>query len=95
MVESANWPAGMRVVARMMEPRERALGNGIFTSGTSVGALVAPGLILGISAMFGWRMAFVLIGSLGAIWICAWILVTRDRKIRAYADLGHLQVIPC
>src|SRR6185503_13133336 len=34
VVESANWPAGMRVVARLLEPRERALGNGIFTSGT-------------------------------------------------------------
>src|SRR5713101_1260195 len=81
VVESANWPAGMRVVARMLEPRERALGNGIFTSGTSVGALVAPGLVLGISATFGWRWAFVLIGSLGAIWICIWILMTRDRSL--------------
>src|SRR6266849_885474 len=81
VVESANWPAGMRVVARMLEPRERALGNGIFTSGTSVGALVAPGLVLGISATFGWRWAFVLIGSQGAIWICVWILMTRDRSL--------------
>jgi ACS family hexuronate transporter-like MFS transporter len=81
VVESANWPAGMRVVARLLEPRERALGNGIFTSGTSVGALVAPGLILGISAIFGWRLAFVLIGSLGAIWICGWLLMTRDRSM--------------
>jgi len=81
VVESANWPAGMRVVARLLEPRERALGNGIFTSGTSVGALVAPGLILGISAFFGWRWAFVLIGSLGAVWICGWLLMTRDRKM--------------
>src|SRR6266849_6693463 len=81
VVESANWPGGMRVVARILEPRERALGNGIFTSGTSVGALVAPGLILGVSAMFGWRLAFVLIGSLGGIWIVLWILMTRDRKL--------------
>src|SRR6266436_5004968 len=81
VVESANWPAGMRVMARMLEPRERALGNGIFTSGTSVGALVAPGLVLGISAVFGWRWAFVLIGSLGAVWICVWILMTRDRGL--------------
>ena len=81
VVESANWPAGMRVVSRLLEPRERALGNGIFTSGTSVGALVAPGLILGISAIFGWRLAFVLIGSLGAIWICGWLLMTRDRSM--------------
>jgi len=55
VVESANWPGGMRVVARLLEPRERSLGNGIFTSGTSVRALIAPELILGISAAFGWR----------------------------------------
>src|SRR5436309_467422 len=80
-VESANWPAGMRVVARLLVPRERALGNGIFTSGTSVGALIAPGLILGIAAAWGWRWAFVLIGSLGAFWICGWLLMTRDPKL--------------
>ena len=81
VVESANWPAGMRIVARLLEPRERSLGNGIFTSGTSVGALIAPGLILGISAAFGWRWAFVLVGSVGAIWIVGWILTTRDRSL--------------
>ncbi|PYT22780.1 MAG: hypothetical protein DMG57_34175 [Acidobacteria bacterium] len=82
VVESVNWPAGMRVVARLLELRERALGNGIFTSGTSVGALIAPGLILSIAAAWGWRWAFVLIGSLGVFWICGWILMTRDPKMR-------------
>jgi len=80
IVESANWPAGMRVVSRLLLPRERALGNGIFTSGTSVGALVAPGLILAIAATLGWRWAFVLVGLLGMFWICGWILMTRDEK---------------
>jgi ACS family hexuronate transporter-like MFS transporter len=81
IVESANWPGGMRVMARLMEPRERTLGNGIFTSGTSVGALVAPGLILAIAAYWGWRWAFVLIGSLGVLWAGGWILMTRDPKL--------------
>ena len=27
-MESANWPAAIRIIARTMEPRERALGNG-------------------------------------------------------------------
>jgi len=91
VVEAANWPAGMRVVSRLLAPRERALGNGIFTSGTSVGALVAPALILGISAMLGWRWAFVLIGSLGAIWICGWILGTRDVSLK---DVWREPAIP-
>jgi ACS family hexuronate transporter-like MFS transporter len=81
VVESANWPGGMRLVSRLLEPKERALGNGIFTSGTSVGALIAPGLILGIAAFFGWRWAFVLIGSLGVFWICGWLLITRDASL--------------
>src|SRR3984893_7335436 len=81
VVEAANWPAGLRLVSRLLEPRERALGNGIFTSGTSVGALIAPGLILAISAFWGWRWAFVLIGSLGVLWIAGWIMMTRDAKM--------------
>src|SRR5437764_5939813 len=54
IAESANWPAAMRMVARALPPEDRPLGNGIFTSGTSVGAVVAPSLILGISAVAGW-----------------------------------------
>jgi len=86
MVESANWPGGMRVMSRMMNARERTLGNGIFTSGTSVAALIAPGLILGIAAYFGWRGAFVLIGSLGVFWIAVWIFMTRGAE---FAHIWH------
>ena len=58
VTESANWPAAIRIVARTMEPKERALANGIFTSGTSVGALIAPAVILGISSVHGLAMDF-------------------------------------
>jgi MFS transporter, ACS family, hexuronate transporter len=81
VVESANWPAATRIVARTMEPSERALGNGIFTSGTSVGALIAPSLILGISSALGWRWAFYLIGALGIIWWAGWLFATRSKEL--------------
>jgi ACS family hexuronate transporter-like MFS transporter len=84
MMESANWPGAIRIVSRSFKPRERALGNGIFTSGSSVGALIAPMLIVGISSAFGWRWAFVGIGSLGAIWFAAWVVLTRSR------DFAHI-----
>lgn len=83
IMESANWPAAIRIVARTMEPRERALGNGIFTSGTSVGALIAPSVILGISAVLGWRWAFVVVGALGVFWIGGWLLATRGQELAA------------
>ncbi len=80
IAESINWPAAMRVVARALPPEERSLGNGIFTSGTSVGALIAPTLILGIAAASGWRWSFVAVGALGAVWFAAWMWWTRDSK---------------
>jgi ACS family hexuronate transporter-like MFS transporter len=83
VMEAANWPAAIRIVARTMEPRERALANGIFTSGTSVGALIAPAVILGISSAVGWRWTFVAVGSLGAIWLVAWVFATRGKELES------------
>jgi len=81
IAEAANWPASIRIVARMLEPQERSLGNGIFTSGTSVGALIAPGLILAIAGALGWRWAFFLLGSLGGLWLLAWLTWTRSPEL--------------
>jgi MFS transporter, ACS family, hexuronate transporter len=88
IMESANWPGAMRIVARVLPPRERAMGNGIFTSGTSIGALIAPALILAIQAWVGWRMAFVVVGSFGLVWFAGWYLATRSRR---YDSVWHAQ----
>ena len=79
VAESANWPAAMRIVARALPPEDRQLGNGIFTSGTSVGALIAPSLILGLASAAGWRWAFVAVASLGIAWLVLWLWFTRDK----------------
>ncbi|MGB9606366.1 MAG: MFS transporter, partial [Bryobacteraceae bacterium] len=76
LAESANWPAAMRIVARVLPPQDRALGNGIFTSGTSLGALIAPALSLGTASWLGWRLAFPAVGSLGLAWFLAWVWFT-------------------
>jgi ACS family hexuronate transporter-like MFS transporter len=81
LTESLNWPAAMRVVARTMPPSERALGNGMFTSGTSIGALIAPAVVIGISAWVGWRWAFVAVGGRGGVWFLAWLRFTRGAEL--------------
>jgi ACS family hexuronate transporter-like MFS transporter len=78
IAESANWPAAMRIVARALPPRDRSLGNGIFTSGTSIGALIAPSLILGIAGAVGWRWSFLAVASLAVLWLGAWVRFTRN-----------------
>jgi ACS family hexuronate transporter-like MFS transporter len=102
IAESANWPAAMRIVARALPPEDRPLGNGIFTSGTSVGAVIAPSLILGISTAVGWRWAFLAVALLGVAWLAVWLPLTRDpvydsvwrarttdsgSKVSAYSDI--------
>ncbi|MEZ5398369.1 MAG: MFS transporter [Bryobacteraceae bacterium] len=77
IVESGNWPGAMRIVARALPPQDRALGNGIFTSGTSVGALIAPAMVIGVSSAVGWRWSFVALGLAGAVWFAAWVWFTR------------------
>lgn len=77
VAESPNWPGALRVVSRALPPEERAMGSGLFTSGTSIGALIAPAIVLGLSSLFGWRWAFGAVGVLGFLWFAAWMWITR------------------
>ncbi|MDZ4801015.1 MAG: MFS transporter [Bryobacteraceae bacterium] len=83
IMESGNWPGAMRIVSRALPPEQRALGNGIFTSGTSVGALIAPALILGVAATTGWRLSFAVLGVLGVIWFAVWLAATSHPSLRS------------
>src|SRR5271165_4228832 len=62
MGEAGNWPAAVKVVAEWFPERERALASGMFNSGSSVGAILAPPVVAAILLRFGWRSAFVAIG---------------------------------
>jgi MFS transporter, ACS family, aldohexuronate transporter len=77
MGEAGNWPAGVKVVAEWFPARERALASGIFNSGSSFGAIVAPPIVVWIVLKSGWREAFVAVGSVGLIWVLLWLLVYR------------------
>jgi MFS transporter, ACS family, hexuronate transporter len=79
--EAFNWPCALRVTANMLPPEDRGLGNGIFNSGSAVGALVAPLIIGPIAVHFGWRWAFLLIGVIGGAWIIIWLIASADRRV--------------
>lgn len=81
VMESANWPAALRIVARAFPPQERPLASGIFTSGTSVGSLIAPALVLAINAVADWRWTFAAVGVLGILWAPLWLFRTRRTEL--------------
>lgn len=70
--EAFNWPCALQVTHRLLEPRDRALANGIFNSGSAFGALIAPLLVTFLTLRFGWRASFLVTGGLGLLWILLW-----------------------
>jgi ACS family hexuronate transporter-like MFS transporter len=65
------------VVARLFPVNQRTLAIGIFQSGLSVGALVAPPVIIWLTRTWNWRAAFVVCGGLGLVWAATWIACFR------------------
>jgi MFS transporter, ACS family, hexuronate transporter len=81
VTEAANWPAGLRILARTLPPEERTLGCGIFESGAGVGALIAPVAIFALLGAFGWRSVFFCLGFLGVFWAPIWLFATRSPEL--------------
>jgi membrane-bound metal-dependent hydrolase YbcI (DUF457 family) len=52
--EAGNWPAAVKVVAEWFPEQERALASGIFNSGSSLDAILAPPLVAFMVLRFGW-----------------------------------------
>ncbi len=81
MGEAGNWPGGVKVVAEWFPTRERALACGIFKSGSSVGAILAPPVVAYILLTLGWRAAFLGVGAVGFIWLLFWWPIYRTPSV--------------
>ena len=71
--EAGNFPAAIKTTAEWFPKKERAFATGIFNSGSNVGAIIAPLTVPFIAITWGWRLAFVLTGAVGFIWLILWI----------------------
>jgi ACS family hexuronate transporter-like MFS transporter len=90
--EAGNWPAAVKAVAQWFPTRERPLASGIFNSGASVGAIVAPPLVAWLLLQFGWRTAFVAVGMTGLVWLAAWLAFYP--KVAPAAPVGDVSGAP-
>jgi ACS family hexuronate transporter-like MFS transporter len=75
--EAGNWPGATKANAEWFPVRERALAQGIFNSGASIGAIISAPLIAIIFTWIGWKGTFILIGLLGFIWVIPWLYFHR------------------
>ncbi|MGI9249669.1 MAG: MFS transporter [Pseudohongiellaceae bacterium] len=75
--EAGNWPGATKNNAEWFPIKERALAQGIFNSGASLGAVISLPLIAWLYSQFGWQGTFVLIGLLGFIWLVPWLWIYK------------------
>jgi len=93
--ESPNWLLALRVVTRIFPPSQRCLANGIFQSGTSIGALIAPPIIIYLTMAYSWRVSFVVVGAVGLVWSALWLAWFRlwpEPAIENAAPLEESQI---
>lgn len=97
--EGGNFPASIKTVAEWFPKRERALATGIFNSGSNVGAMVAaifvPWCLVHFGEEQGWKMAFILTGAVGFLWLIFWFWLydtpARQKRLsKAEYDYIHI-----
>ena len=72
--ESSAHPSGMKLASEWFPAKERGLAGGIYNVGASVGSMVAAPLIAFAILLYNWRMAFVIAGALGVIFVVLWLV---------------------
>lgn len=86
LFEAGHWPCALKTVHRILEPKERAMGNGILQSGASFGAVITPLIIQEfLDRGLGWRMPYQIVGAVGALWAVFWLLSIRTSDLAAEA----------
>lgn len=79
VAEAGNWPGAVKSNGEWFPVKERAVGQGIFNAGASLGSVVAPPLIAFLYLGFGWKITFVIIGAVGMLWIIPWLIFNKKR----------------
>ncbi len=98
LFEAGNWPCGIRTTRAVLPPEERSFGNSLFQSGTALGAVVTPLVVLALvqwAAANGfvetWRLPFRVIGALGLVWVALWFLTVPPSIIEPKEDAASQQ----
>nr|WP_321240677.1 MFS transporter [uncultured Tolumonas sp.] len=102
LTEASAIPAGMKASAEWFPAKERGIAGGLFNAGTSIGAMLAPPLVVWALLTFessglGTEMAFVITGGIGVLFSITWFLVYNSpnkhpwlsKEEKEYIDAGQ------
>ncbi len=78
--EAAMIPAGLKASSEWFPAKERSIAVGYFNVGSSIGAMVAPPLVVWAIVAHSWEMAFIITGVLSMIWAVCWLIFYKHPK---------------
>jgi len=95
IAEAGGIPSAGKAVHTYLRPPERAMGNAINQAGVSLGMILAPPVATWIAVRHGWRMAFVLTGILGLLWIPVWNFAARRTPpaVKSISPMRHSDML--
>ena len=91
--EAGNFPAAVKVIAEWFPKRDRAYATGLFNSGTTIGAIIAPIIVTAITLEWGWRWAFIVTGMLGFVWVVIWWILYHSPNKHRGVNQAELEYI--
>ncbi len=83
--ESLGTPTGIKTIASLFSPGQRAWAIGLANSASNLGAIATPLFVPALALAFGWRAAFVGIGAVGMVWVLAWLAASAGMEKREAA----------
>ena len=107
--EAGVWPAASKAVSEWFPARQRALAIGFYTMGATIGATLAPYIVIPlatypyaekipfVTSIFshgtGWRVAFVITGAAGLVWLIPWLYLYRLPRQNRFLGADELKLI--
>ena len=87
-------PGCAKTISEHFPAKERSFATSVFLTGATVGATLAPVIVVWLYHHWGWRFAFLATGALGYFWVLLWIGFRRKRvKISQLATKSPQQPI--
>ncbi|MDR1203061.1 MAG: MFS transporter [Tannerellaceae bacterium] len=91
--ESGNFPAAIKATAEYFPKKDRGFATSIFNAGAQIGALLAPLSIPVIAKLYGWELAFIIIGALGFVWMGFWVFIYKKPEEHPKVNAAELAYI--
>jgi ACS family D-galactonate transporter-like MFS transporter len=93
IAEAPAYPCNSRVLSMWFPQHERARATGVYSVGQYAGLAFLSPVLFWVTAEFGWRALFIIVGALGVAFGALWYAMYRDpdtsRKVND-AELAHI-----